>query len=80
MKAQSFRSRWLATAVVAAGLGGALGVEMAPPAQRFVTVYRALGKSAEPLSAWERVTFSYLLARGGSGREKQRADLGVRPQ
>lgn len=50
------------------------------PAMRFVTCYQALGRSAEPLSAWERLTFSYLLARGGAGvQTSEWADPGVRP-
>lgn len=50
------------------------------PARRFVTCYQALGRSAEPLSAWERLTFSYLLARGGATvQTSKRADPGVRP-
>jgi hypothetical protein len=52
----------------------------APPARRFVSCYQALGRSAEPLSAWERLTFSYVLARGGWGeKQKERADLAIRP-
>jgi hypothetical protein len=58
----------------------AVAVPVVPPAKRFVTCYQALGRSAEPLSAWERLTFSYLLARSGElARTSERADLGVRP-
>lgn len=37
-----------------------------PPAQQFVATYQALGSTAEPLSMWERLTFSVLLLRGGA--------------
>lgn len=56
----------------------AAAVPIMPPAQRFVSCYQALGRSAEPLSAWERLTFSYLLSRGGVQTSK-RADPWARP-
>lgn len=57
----------------------AAAAPMTRPAQRFVSCYEALGRSAEPLSAWERLTFSYLLSRSGDARTSERADSGVRP-
>lgn len=58
----------------------AVAVPVVPPAKRFVTCYQALGRSAEPLSAWERLTFSYLLARSGPAvQASERADWRVRP-
>jgi len=58
--------------VLAAAL---LVVPVVPPAQRFLATYQALEHSAEPLSAWERLTFSYLLARS----ENARAEARLRP-
>jgi hypothetical protein len=52
-----------------------LAVPVVPPAQRFLATYQALEHSAEPLSAWERLTFSYLLARS----ENARAEARLRP-
>jgi hypothetical protein len=49
-----------------------LAVPVLPPAQRFIATYQALEHSAEPLSAWERLTFSYLLARSENARAEAR--------
>lgn len=60
-------------------LTGLAVIPALPPAQRFVRNYQALQYSAEPLSTWERLTFSYLLARNSGERPKERADSWVRP-
>jgi hypothetical protein len=63
-------------ALLSAALLSSLAViPAAPVAQRFVATYQALGASPEPLSAWERITFSYLLLRGG---DAPRAEARVR--
>ncbi|MCL4796941.1 MAG: hypothetical protein KJZ84_20415 [Bryobacteraceae bacterium] len=64
MRARIIISKAKAALLSAALLASFAVIPVVPPAQQFVATYQALGATAEPLSMWERLTFSLLLLRG----------------
>lgn len=64
VKARIAISKANAALLSAALLASFAVIPAVPPAQQFVATYQALGASAEPLTMWERLTFSVLLLRG----------------